>query len=89
MKNNPYNSGRKTNEVWKKRGDEKSQRTNLERKGPTSRVPNGNIWRKKSKQRYKYLEKTKLQVNEDITPKIDEVDNKGMMSETPNKECEK
>jgi hypothetical protein len=28
-------------------------------------------------------------VNEDITPKIDEVDNKGMMSETSNKESEK
>ena len=47
IRNDPYNSRRKSNEVWKKRGDEKSQRTNLERKGPTSRVPHGNIWRKK------------------------------------------
>jgi hypothetical protein len=46
MRNNPYNSGRKSNEVWKKRGDDKSQRKNLERKGPTSRVPHGNIWRR-------------------------------------------
>jgi hypothetical protein len=39
MKNTPYNSGRKTNEVWNLRGKDKSQRKNLERKGPKSRVP--------------------------------------------------
>jgi hypothetical protein len=88
MKNNPYNSQRKSKEVWKKRGKDKSQKTNLERKGPTNRVPHGNIWRKRSEQRYKDSKKTNLQENEYITPKIDEVDNKGMMGESSNKKSE-
>jgi hypothetical protein len=32
MKNNPYKSGRKSNELWKKRREDKSQRTNVEKK---------------------------------------------------------
>jgi hypothetical protein len=32
IRNNPYNSGRKSNEVWKKRRDDKSQKKNSERK---------------------------------------------------------
>jgi hypothetical protein len=51
-------------------------------------VPHGNIWRKRSEQSYKDSKKTKLQENEDITPKIDEVDNKGMMGESCNKKSE-
>ena len=47
MRNNSYNSRRKYNEVWKKRGDDKSQKKNSERKGPTIRLPHGKICRRK------------------------------------------
>ena len=38
MRNNSYKLGRKSNEVWKKRRNEKSQRTNLENKDPTNKI---------------------------------------------------
>jgi hypothetical protein len=39
MKNNPYKLGRKSNELWKKRREDKSQRTNVENKSSSNRVP--------------------------------------------------
>jgi hypothetical protein len=36
MKNNPYKLGRKSNELWKKRREDKSQRTNVEKKSSSN-----------------------------------------------------
>jgi hypothetical protein len=47
MKNNPYKLGRKSNELWKKIREDKCQRTNIENKISSNRVPYGNIWRRK------------------------------------------
>jgi hypothetical protein len=71
------NSGRKSNEVWKKRGDDKSQKEKSERKGPTFRELHGNIWRRKFEMKNK-------KYNENIAPEID----KKMMGEITNKEYE-
>jgi hypothetical protein len=43
--NNSFNSGRKTNKFWKKKGDDKSPKTQLERKGPKRRISHRKIWR--------------------------------------------
>jgi len=45
MENNPYKLGRKSNELWKKRREYKSQRTNVENKNSSHRVPYGKTWR--------------------------------------------
>jgi hypothetical protein len=47
MKNNPYKLGRKSNEVWKKRGEDKSQRKNVEKKISSNIVSYVKIWRRK------------------------------------------
>ena len=81
MKNNPYKSRRKSNEIWKKRREDKSQRTNVEKKSLSNRVPYGKIWRRKSKAESK-------KYDEDLAQKIKEIDNNKLMDETPNNECE-
>jgi hypothetical protein len=68
MKNNPYKSGRKYNELWKKRREDKSQRTNVENKSSSNRVPYGKIWRRK-------YEAERKKDDEDIAPKNEEIDN--------------
>ena len=46
--NKSFNSGRKPNKISKKKGDDESPKTQLERKGPKSRIYHRNIWRRKS-----------------------------------------
>ena len=48
MRNNSYKSGRKSNEGWKKRRNEKYQRKNLEKKYPTNKISHEKVWRQKS-----------------------------------------
>jgi hypothetical protein len=80
MKNNLYKSRRKSNELWKKRED-KSQRTNVEKKSSSKIVPYGKTWRRKSEAKSK-------KYDEDLAPKNEEIDNNKLMNETPIKECE-
>ena len=47
MRNNSDKSGRKSNEGWKKRRNDKSQRTNLEKKDPTNKISHEKVWRRK------------------------------------------
>jgi hypothetical protein len=79
MRNNSYKSGRKSNEGWKKRRNDKSQRTNLEKKYPTNKISHEKVWRRKSE-----IESKK----DDLASENEEIDNKKMMGEVPNKECE-
>jgi hypothetical protein len=79
MRNNSYKSGRKSNEGWKKRRNDKSQRTNLEKKDPTNKISHEKVWRRKYE-----IESKK----DDLAPENEEIDNKKMMGEVPNKECE-
>ena len=81
MKNNPYKLGRKSNELWKKRREDKSQRKNVEKKSLSKKFPYGKIWRRK------YEPKTKKD-DEDLAPKNEEINKNKLMDETPNKECE-
>jgi hypothetical protein len=81
MKNNPYKSGSQSNELWKKIREDKSQRKNLENKSSLNRVPYGKIWRRK-------YEAERKKYDEDRAPKNEEIDNKKLMDETSNKECE-
>jgi hypothetical protein len=81
MKNNTYKSGRKSNELWKKIREDKSQRKNVENNISSNRFACGKIWRTK------YEEKIKKD-DEDLAPKKEEIDNNKLMDETPNKECE-
>jgi hypothetical protein len=77
--NKSFKSGRKPNKIWKKKGDDKSSKTQLERKGPKSIISLRKIWRIKSKGESK---------KHDIAPENEEINNKKMMGESPNKECE-
>jgi hypothetical protein len=81
LKNNPYKLGRKSNELWKKRREDKSQRTNVENKSSSNIVPYGKIWRRK-------YEAESKKDDEYLAPKNGEIDNNKLMDETPNKECE-
>ena len=62
MENNSYKSGRKSNEIWKKIREDKSQRKNVENKISSNRVPYGKIWRRDSKEEIK-------KDDEDLAPK--------------------
>jgi hypothetical protein len=79
MRNNSYKSGRKSNEYWKKIINEKYQRTNLENKDPTNKTSNEKVWRRK----YEIGRK-----KDDMASENEEIDNKKMMGEVPNKEFE-
>jgi hypothetical protein len=70
---------RKPNKSWKKKGYDKSPKTQLEREGPKGRISHREIWRRK------YEGESK---KDDITPKNEEINNRKMMGEGPNKECE-
>jgi hypothetical protein len=70
---------RKPNKICKKKGDDKSPKTQLEREHPKRKISHRKIWRKKSKGESK---------KDDITPGNEEINNKNMMGEGPNKECE-
>ena len=69
----------KPNKIWKKKGDDKSPKTQLEREDPKSKISYRNIWRRKIEGESK---------KDDITPENEEINNKNMMGEGPNKECE-
>ena len=69
----------KPNKSWKKKGDDKYPKTQLEREDPKSRISHRKIWRRKSEGESKKY---------DITPKNQEINNKNMMGEVPNKESE-
>jgi hypothetical protein len=47
MRNNSYKSGINSNEGWKKRRNDKSQRKNLENKYPTNKISHEKVWRRK------------------------------------------
>ena len=79
MRNNSYKSGRKSNEGWKKRRNDKSQRTNLENKDTTNKISHEKVWRRKFE-----IERKK----NDLAPENEEIDNKKMIGEFPNKESE-
>jgi hypothetical protein len=70
---------RKPNKSWKKKGDDKSPKTQLERENPKSRISHRNIWRRK------YKRENKINY---ITPENEEINNKKIMGEGPNNECE-
>jgi hypothetical protein len=77
--NKSFKSERKRNKIWKKKGDDKSPKTKLERKGSKSRISHRTIRRRKydgeSKKDY-------------LAPANEEINNKKIMGEGPNKECE-
>jgi hypothetical protein len=77
--NKSFKSVTKPNKSWKKKGDDKSPKTQLEREDPKSRISHRKIWRRKSEGESK---------KDDITPENEEINNKKMMGEGPNKECE-
>jgi hypothetical protein len=79
MRNNSYNSGRKYNECWKKRRNDKSQRKNLENKDQTNKKSHEKVWRRKYE-----IERKK----DDLAYENEEIDNKTMMGEVHDKECE-
>ena len=62
-----------------KRRNYKSQRTNLEKKDPTNKISDEKVWRRKYE-----IESKK----NDLALENEEIDNKKMMGEFPNKECE-
>jgi hypothetical protein len=77
--NKSFKSVKKPNKSWKNKGDDKSPKTQLEREDPKSRISHRKIWRRKSEgESKKYV----------ITPENEEINNKNMMCEGPNKECE-
>ena len=69
----------KPNKSSNKKGDEKSPKTQLEREDPKRRISHKNIWRRK------YEGESKKNV---ITLENKETNNKVMMGESPNEECE-
>jgi hypothetical protein len=77
--NKSFNSVRKPNKSWKKKGYEKSPKTQLEREDPKIRISHRKIWRRK------YEGESK---KDDIRPESEEINNNNMMGECPNKECE-
>jgi hypothetical protein len=79
MINNSYKLGRKSNEGWKKRRNEKSQRKNLEKKYPTNKISDEKVWG------IKYEIESK---KDDLAFENEEIYNKKIIGEVPNKECE-
>jgi hypothetical protein len=77
--NKSFKSVRKPNKSWKKKGDEKSPKTQLEREDPKRIISHREIWRRKYEGENK---------KDDITHETDEINNKNMMGEGPNEECE-
>jgi hypothetical protein len=77
--NKSFKSVTKPNKSWKKKGDDKSPKTELEREDPKIRISHRKIWRRKSEGESK---------KDVITPENEEINNKKMMGEGPNKECE-
>jgi hypothetical protein len=77
--NKSFNSVKKTNKSWKKKGDDKSPKTQLEINDPKRRISHRKIWRRKFEGESKKY---------DITPENEEINNKNMMGEGSNKECE-
>jgi hypothetical protein len=77
--NKSFKSMTKPNKSWKNNGYYKSPKTQLEREYPKSRISHRNIWKRKSEGESK---------KDDITPENEEINNKSMMVEGPNKECE-
>jgi hypothetical protein len=77
--NKSFNSMIKLNKSWKKKGDDKSPKTQLEREDPKNIVSHREIWRRKSEGESK---------KDDITPENEEINNKNMMGGGPNEECE-
>lgn len=77
--NKSFNSVKKPNKSWKKKWNDKSPKTKLEREDPKSRISHRNIWRRKYEGESKKY---------DITPENEEISNNKMMGEGPNKECE-
>jgi hypothetical protein len=67
------------NKSWKKKRDDKSPKTQLEREYPKSRISHRKIWRRKSKGESK---------KDVITYENEETNNKNMMGKSHNKECE-
>jgi hypothetical protein len=76
--NKSFKLGRKPNKIWKMKGDEKSPKTQLERKGSKNRISHRKIWKRK------YEGESK---KDDLASKNEEINNKKMMGEIPNKEC--
>jgi hypothetical protein len=66
------------NKSWKKKGDDKSPKTQLEREDPKSTISHRKIWRRK------FEGESKKDV---ITSENEETNNKNMMDKSPNKEC--
>jgi hypothetical protein len=77
--NKSFNSGRKTNKIWKMKGYNKYPKTKLERNGPKTIISHRKIWNRKYEGERK---------KDDLAPKNEEINNKKMMGEGPNKECE-
>jgi hypothetical protein len=77
--NKSFKSMTKPNKSWKKKGDDKSPKTQLEREDPKRRIYHRNTWRRKIEGESK---------KDDITQENEEIDNKKMMGEGLNKECE-
>jgi hypothetical protein len=77
--NKSFKSGTKPNKIWNNKGDDKSPKTQLKIKGQKRKVSHKNIWRRKSEEEIK---------KDDIALGNEEINNKKMMSEGPNKECE-
>ena len=65
--NKSFKLVRKPNKSWKKKGDDKSPKTQLEREDPKSRISHRKIWRRK------YEGESKKDV---ITPENEEINNK-------------
>jgi hypothetical protein len=77
--NKSFKSVTKPNKSWNKKGDDKSPKTQLEKEKPKRRISHRKIWRRKCEGESK---------KDDITPENEEINNKNMMGEGPNKECE-
>jgi hypothetical protein len=75
--NNSFKLGRKHNKIWKKKGNDKYLKTQLKRKGPKNIISHRKIWRRK------YEGESK---KDDIAPENEEINNKKMMGEGPDKE---
>jgi hypothetical protein len=76
--NKSFKSVKKPNKSWKKKGDHKYPKTQLEREDPKRKISHRKIWRIKSGESKKDV----------ITPENEEINNKKMVGEGPNKECE-
>ena len=74
--NKSFKSVTKPNKSWKMKGDDKYPKTQLEREDPKRKISHRNIWRRKSKGESK---------KDVITLENEEINNKNMMGEGPNK----